>query len=382
MKFSHHLLASILVFAILLPSVTPGNATPVYTAGVTVGQWARYAPLNVTYSTSLPVPQIVRDLKQTVESTVTVQQLSYSQTNVTLQSDSELKDGTVKTIILNGNLTTGAGNLSYALIAGGLSYPNPIWTKPLAPVINQTLSMSYLGESRTVNVSNFTMTTPTPLGATTSRQEYVWDEMSGIILEAKVLVFLSILGPLAGFVLYTHVRVDATNIFSNSYSTPSFTITATTPAPVDSGKTATSTITISPVNGFTSAVSLTDAIPLGLTCSAITPSTVAGSGTASLSCSSTTPASYTITITATSGTTSHTTATTITIAAAPSETPSAPATILGLDPTVFYAIIGIAIVVVAAAAYLGLRSRSQKQGMQSQQTTPVLQMDRRFETLT
>src|SRR6266571_62719 len=124
MKFSHHLLASILVFAILLPSVTPGNATPVYTAGVTVGQWARYAPLNVTYSTSLPVPQIVRDLKQTVESTVTVQQLSYSQTNVTLQSDSELKDGTVKTLILNGNLTTGAGNLSYALIAGGLSYPN------------------------------------------------------------------------------------------------------------------------------------------------------------------------------------------------------------------------------------------------------------------
>jgi len=337
----------------------PCNATPVYTAGVTVGQWARYTPLNVTYSTSLPVPQIVKDLKQTVQSTVTVQQLLYSQTNVTLQSDSQLKDATVKTIILNGNLVTGAGNLSYALIAGGLSYPNPIWTKSLAPLINRTLSVSYLGESRTVNVSNFTMPTPTPLGATTSRQEYVWDQMSGIILEAKVLVFLSILGPLAGFVLYTHVRVDATNIFSNSYSTSSFTITASTPTPVDSGKTATSTITITPVNGFTGTVGLTDVIPSGLTCSAITPSRVVTSGTASLSCSSKAPAKYNVTMRGDSNNLASTTTIAITVTGAPSQTPNIPATIFGLSPIAFYSIIGT-VAAIVAAAFLAMRTKSKR----------------------
>jgi hypothetical protein len=356
-RFSLHLLASILVLAILLLPIIPASATPVYTAGVALGQWARYTPLKVTYSTSLPVPQIVKDLEQTVESTVTVQQVLDSQANVTLQSVSQLTDATVKTTILNGNLMTGAGNLSYALIAGGLSSPNPIWTKPLSPSINRTISMSYLGISRTVNVSNFTMPTPTPLGETTSRQEYVWDQMSGIILEAKVLVFLSILGPLAGFVLYTDVRVNATDIFSNPYSTPGFTITATTPASVDSGKTATSTIAISPINGFTGTVSLSDAIPSGLTCSAITPSRVVGSGTASLSCRSANPATYTVSIAGASDTTTRTTTLTITVTRAPAQTPNIPATILGLAPVVFYSIIGIAATIVAATL-LALRTKS------------------------
>src|SRR6267143_2203723 len=359
MRFSNHILAPIVVLAILLPSVIPCNAIPVYTAGVTVGQWARYTPLNVTYTTTLPVPQVVKDLKQTVQSTVTVRQLLYSQTDVTLESDSQLNDATVKTVILDGNPVTGAGNLSYALIAGGLSYPSPIWTNPLAPLINRTLSISYLGESRTVNVSNFTMPTPTPLGGATSRQEYVWDEISGIVLEAKVLVFLSILGPLAGFVLYTHVRVDATNIFSNSYSTPSFTITATTSTPVDSGKTATSTITITPVNGFTGTVILTDTVPSGLACSAITPSRVVTSGTASLSCSSKAPAKYNVTIRGDSDNLASSTTIAITVTGAPSQTPNTPATILGLSPIAFYSIIGT-VAAIVTVAFLRMRTKSKR----------------------
>jgi hypothetical protein len=368
---TYHLLVSILFLAMMFPSSMPGHAAPNYSAGVTVGQWASYSPLNVTYhSTNIPEPQLVKDLNQTVQSTVTIQKLN-SPTNVTVKSVSHFKDATVKTAILNGNLTTGAGNLTYALIAGGLSQPEPIWTKPLAPSINQTISMYYLGTPRTVNISNFTMPITTLFGVATSRQELVWDQTSGIIFEAKILVFLSVIGPLGGFVEYTHVRIDATNIFYNPNSRPSFSVTATSPASVTSGNTATSTLTVIAINGFTGTVALTDTVPAGLACDAITPSTVVGSGTARLSCISTIPGTYTVTIKATSGTTSHTTTTTITIAEVPSRTPSAPATIFGLAPTIFYVIIGVIILAIAGTgAYLVLRPKPKETTAQPAPTTP------------
>jgi len=315
--------------------------------------------MNVTYhSTSIPEPQLIKELNQTVQSTVTIQHL-YPPTNVTIQSVSQLKDTTIKTAILNGNLTTGAGNLTYALIAGGLSQPDKIWTKPLAPSINLTTSMYYLGTSRTVNISNFTMPMTTLLGVANSRQEFVWDQMSGIILEAKVLVILPSLTLLGGFVEYTHVRVEATNIFYNPNSTPSFTLTTTSPASVNSGKTAVSTLTITPINGFTGTVALTEEVPAGLACSAITPSTVVGSGTASLSCSSNNPGTYTVSITGASGTMTRTTTLVIAVTGTPTQTPTAPATILGLAPLVFYSIIGIVIVIIAAALF-AVRTRSDR----------------------
>lgn len=333
-----------------------GHAAPVYSAGVTVGQWASYTPLNVTYhSPGIPEPQLVKDLNQTMQSTVTVTQL-YSSSNVTVQSVSQFKDTTVKTSILNGNLTTGSGNLTYVLIAGGLSHLDTIWAKPLAPSINRTVSMYYLGTLRTVNVSNFTMPIPTLLGVANSRQEFVWDQMSGIILEAKALVVLSIIGPLGGFVEYTHIQVKATNIFYNPDSIPSFTITATSPASVNMGKIATSTLTVTAINGFKGTVALSDTVPVGLVCDAITPSTVEGSGTASLSCNSTNPATYTVSITGASDTVTRATTIRITFTTPPSQTPNAPATILGLAPLVFYSIIGI-VAAIVAVSFLALRTK-------------------------
>jgi hypothetical protein len=351
-------LVPILYLVILSPLIMPGQATPAYSAGVTVGQWASYTPLNVTYSTIIPEPQFVKDLNRTAQFNMTIQHV-YSASNVNIRSVSQFKNATTKAAILNGDLMTGAGNLSYALIAGGLSQLDPIWAKPLAPEINQTISMNYLGTPITVNISNFTMTISTPLGVANSRQELVWDQTSGILLEAKALVFLAILGPSAGFVGYTHVRIDATNIFYHPPTTPSFTVTATTPVPVNSGKTATSTIMVTPVNGFTGTVALTDTIPAGLTCSAITPSTVVGSGTGSLSCSSTNPSAYTISIAGASDAMTRTTTITITVTAVPSPSPNAPSTILGLPPVVFYSMVGIATAIVTAA-FLALRTKSNR----------------------
>src|SRR5206468_607608 len=85
-----------------------------------------------------------------------------------------------------------------------------------------------------------------------------------------------------------------------------FTIAATSPAAVNAGQSAVSTITITAVNGFTGVVTLTDTVPAGLTCGAITPGTVTGSGTATVSCSSTTAGTFTLTVTGTSGSLVHT----------------------------------------------------------------------------
>src|SRR5438132_3045957 len=76
---------------------------------------------------------------------------------------------------------------------------------------------------------------------------------------------------------------------------------------------ATSTITVSAINGFTGTVALTDTVPANLSCGAITPASVTNSGTATVACSSTVAGTYTLTITGTSGTLSHSTTATFTV---------------------------------------------------------------------
>src|SRR5712691_4187882 len=290
----------------LLPSVLPAHATT-YVAGVTVGQWASYSPLNVTYretGTYFPEPQSVKDLNNTVIATLTVQHL-YSATNVTLQSVTLYKNATTRTEILNGDLMTGAGNLSYTLIAGGLSSPDPIWTMPYAPTINFTVPMTYLGVSRTVNIYNFTASSSSIYGSSKVSLEFVWDQASGIVLEAKTLIVVAAPLPFGGFVQYADIQIQATNILPPP--TPDFQIAASPPAAVDAGQSTTSTITITPKNGFTGTVTLSDTpLPTSLNCQPINPATLPGTGSATLSCSSSTPAMYTVTVTGTSGSLTHT----------------------------------------------------------------------------
>src|SRR5205807_4209355 len=80
-----------------------------------------------------------------------------------------------------------------------------------------------------------------------------------------------------------------------------FTISASSPAPADAASSATSTITVAAVNGFAGSVSISDSVPSGLTCGAITPASITGSGTATVSCSATVTGNYTLTMTGTNG---------------------------------------------------------------------------------
>ena len=86
---------------------------------------------------------------------------------------------------------------------------------------------------------------------------------------------------------------------------PDFTINASAPSPIDVGQPVVSTITTTAVNGFSGVATLSDTLPSGLACSAISPSSITGSGTASISCSASLAGNYTLTITGTSGSLAH-----------------------------------------------------------------------------
>src|SRR5436853_4857026 len=116
--------------------------------------------------------------------------------------------------------------------------------------------MPYLGVSRTVNVLNITETPPNLI----VNIEYIWDQNTGIILENKTLVVLPRLALDGGYVLYTDVRIQSTNVFSNPVS-PDFLVTSSSPAPVTSGTSAMTTIIISSINGFPGRVTLTPSVP-------------------------------------------------------------------------------------------------------------------------
>ncbi len=95
-----------------------------------------------------------------------------------------------------------------------------------------------------------------------------------------------------------------THSTSATFAFAGFTVTATSPSG-NVGSSITSTITVLAVNGFSGTVTLTDTLPSGLTCGAISPSSLTGFGSATLSCSSTSTTSYSVTIKGTSGSLAH-----------------------------------------------------------------------------
>src|SRR3989475_710393 len=96
-----------------------------------------------------------------------------------------------------------------------------------------------------------------------------------------------------------------THSTTTTFNFRDFTVTASSPASVSTGSSGTSTITLKALNGFSGTISISDTIPSGLSCGSVTPSSVSGSGTATLSCSANSQGVYTVTITATSGSLTH-----------------------------------------------------------------------------
>ncbi len=87
----------------------------------------------------------------------------------------------------------------------------------------------------------------------------------------------------------------------STQSASDFAVSASSPPGVSTGQSASSTITIAGLNGFTGTVTLSENVPSGLTCAAISPGTVVSSGIATVTCSAGNAGTYTLTITGTSG---------------------------------------------------------------------------------
>jgi hypothetical protein len=130
-----------------------------------------------------------------------------------------------------------------------------------------------------------------------------------------------------------------------------FSISATSPAAVVTGTSTTSTITLTSINHFSGPVALTDTVPSGLTCGAITPSILEGSGTATVSCSATYAGTYDLSIHATAESQSRSSTVIVTAESPPSkpqQTPETNPTIFALQPILAYSlIIAVSLVTIA-----------------------------------
>jgi hypothetical protein len=135
------------------------------------------------------------------------------------------------------------------------------------------------------------------------------------------------------------------------YMVVDFTI-ATTPNGilVNTGQQGHASINVTWAHGYSGTITLTLVPSAGLSAS-VDPSRFAGSGIATLTVSSNVAGSYSVVVNATGAGTFHTATVTVTVTAV-----AFAANILGLDPTVFYSLVGV----LAVAAIAGLVALSRR----------------------
>jgi hypothetical protein len=149
--------------------------------------------------------------------------------------------------------------------------------------------------------------------------------------------------------LVHHVSVTITVTMTGTVS--DFSVSAITPVSFTSGTTGTSTVSVMQIGGFHSYVSLSSSVSPSTGLSIVFSPVTLYPGTSTATFSSSIPGTYTVTITGKSGSLSHSATVTVTVTTAPQPTAPATTMILGLDPTLFYGLIGgiIAIAVVGGA---------------------------------
>jgi VCBS repeat protein len=134
-------------------------------------------------------------------------------------------------------------------------------------------------------------------------------------------------------ILFTFAGSDVTllNIFSNATADFRLSASLTAPAVVAPGSTATSTVKVTPIDGFNSSVALScNELPTGATCAfSSTSISGAGSTTLTITTSATSPVgTYPVIVVGAGPSTTHSTVLTLTVASAPG------ATTVGLVPNV------------------------------------------------
>lgn len=157
-----------------------------YEIGVHKDDWAEY---RVTYNWTAqpedwPEPQYVKDMKNIEWNKVVITKISGF--TVTTTVTTHWKNGTERDSIFVGNVVTGSGNLSFQIIAAGLSGGDKIVDDPKASTINQTMLRSFAGANRWVNYVRFEVGS-FYVGGNYSVYDYYWDKGTGFLTELGVV---------------------------------------------------------------------------------------------------------------------------------------------------------------------------------------------------
>ncbi len=243
--------------AMVVPS-TPQASAATYAPGVSPGDWVKYGQVSgFWYIPFQDPPQFIKDAMAT--NWVTTEAVSVVDNDVTAAQTWNFDNATCqRSVTLTGNVQTGSGNLTIFIIGGGLKAGDPINAMPLAPTLNKTITWSYVGAARQVNVLNYTSSQSTAFGILFLQILLFWDQITGVLLESSfVEQITSVLGTYMGV---THILITETNLWQAQLQ-PDFTITAQPASLVlEPGATDTSIICVSSIDGYSGNVRLTSTV--------------------------------------------------------------------------------------------------------------------------
>src|SRR6266702_3552788 len=182
---------SLVLLLLALPSLhIPIAHGASYSPGVTVGEWVDYVQLSFQGNGD---SFNVQGFTHTIDLNSTVTNVNGN--SVTLIQTAKFDNDTApRSVVLQGDVATGEGNLTFALIAGGLTAGDPVTQAPpimgglgaFASVINETVTRQYAGLLRTVNVG---IQEPSLPGVTLRSTAY-WDAQTGFALELSLHSFI------------------------------------------------------------------------------------------------------------------------------------------------------------------------------------------------
>lgn len=172
---------SLVAFFVILVVLIIPMSLGAYTVGVKAGDWVKYEG---SASGSAPEDFLEFNQMEWLKGEV----LSVSGTSVTMQLTAHYKNGSADTVEkLIGDVATSSGNLSFILMPAGLKAGDAFPMAMFGPsqtnlVINNTVSRTYAGASRSVN----------HFGMSASGQGYsvevtaYWDQATGVLLELSI----------------------------------------------------------------------------------------------------------------------------------------------------------------------------------------------------
>ena len=220
---------SLVLLLFALPSLhIPIAHGATYVPGVAIGEYVDYGQISFHGNGNgfdLQAFNHTIDLKSIVT--------SVDGNNATLVQTATFDNGTQpRSVVLQGDVATGKGNLTFVLIAGGLSAGDPVTKAPqiqgsvgFASVINETVDRYYAGAVRSVNVGIQEPSLP----GVTFRSAVYWDRQTGFALELSLTSFIpaGILSPSSPSSSITiHLKATSTNIWPAS-TNPDFSLDIT-----------------------------------------------------------------------------------------------------------------------------------------------------------